>query len=323
MPRTESADKPSGPLRFNLRHLEVFVAMALQGSTRAAALAVSRSQSATSSTLSELEAALGAPLFDRVGRRLVLNELGRSLLPRALGLIDEAAQIQRLAGNELSGPLCIAASLTVGDWLLPAVLCDWRAQHPETTVRMQLSNSSDILQAIASFDAEIGFIEGPQTHAEVRTRPWLSDEMVIVAAPDHPIARRQASLRALQDCEWALREAGSGTRQVTERWLLEHLDDLRIAYEVGSAQALLQLVQASRTLGCLSRLAAQGAIRQGLVREVRSPLPPASRRLAIAVHHERKLSARAQGFMQACLKLKRMPAQQVGPSLHRNLRQDA
>jgi DNA-binding transcriptional LysR family regulator len=146
--------------------------------------------------------------------------------------------------------------------------------------------------------------------------------MVIVAAADHPITRRQASLKALQDNEWALREAGSGTRQVTERWLLEHLSDLRIAYELGSAQALLQVVQASRTLGCLSRLAAEGAIRQGLVREVRCPLPPASRRLAIAVHHERKLSARAQAFMQACLKLRRMPAAPGRPPLHRNLRQD-
>ncbi len=78
----DKTDQPiESRLRLNLRQLEVFVATARGGSTRGAADRMARSQSAASAALAELEAAIGAPLFDRVGRRLVLNESGRALLP--------------------------------------------------------------------------------------------------------------------------------------------------------------------------------------------------------------------------------------------------
>ena len=79
-------------LRLNLRQLEVFLATARGGSTRAAADLIARSQSAASTSLAELEAALGVELFDRIGRRLLLNENGRALLPKAQALVEQAAE---------------------------------------------------------------------------------------------------------------------------------------------------------------------------------------------------------------------------------------
>lgn len=89
-------DKTDQRLRMNLRQLEVFVATARTGSTRAAAGRIARSQSAASAALAELEAALGGLLFDRVGRRLQLNENGQALLPRARALLEQAAELESL-----------------------------------------------------------------------------------------------------------------------------------------------------------------------------------------------------------------------------------
>ena len=91
----QQAGPPGSRLRLSLRQLEVFVATARGGSTRAAAERIARSQSAASTALGDLESAIGAALFDRVGRRLVLNENGRSLLPKAAALVDQALDIGR------------------------------------------------------------------------------------------------------------------------------------------------------------------------------------------------------------------------------------
>jgi len=93
-------------LRLNLRQLEVFLATARGGSTRAAADLIARSQSAASTSLAELEAALGVELFDRIGRRLLLNENGRALLPKAQALVEEAAEVQALFTDPGGHPNC-------------------------------------------------------------------------------------------------------------------------------------------------------------------------------------------------------------------------
>ena len=76
---------------------------------------------------------------------------------------------------------------------------------------------------MAGFDADVGFVEGTRTHPRLAVRPWLKDELVVVAGPEHALATRPATLRALREAIWALREPGSGTREAADRWLDEAL----------------------------------------------------------------------------------------------------
>ncbi len=288
-------------VRLNLRQLEVFVATARGGSTRAAAERVARSQSAASSALAELESALGAPLFDRVGRRLVLNENGLALLPRAASLLDEAADMQQLFAGEHPAPLRVAASLTIGECILPDLVGAWQARHARSPVRLAIGNTSDVIDAVAAFDVDVGFIEGTQTHADLVVRPWMKDELVIVAAPGHPLAGRIVTPRQLRDSAWALRERGSGTREAADRWLVEHLGQLNIAFELGSPEAIKRLVVAGNTLGFLSRHAVAQALAQGTMVELKTRLPAALRRLAIVQHRDKRLGAGAADFVRDCV----------------------
>jgi len=292
-------------LRLNLRQLEVFVATARAGSTRGAADRVARSQSAASAALTELESALGAPLFDRVRRRLVLNDNGRMLLPKAASLLDQVAEVQQLFAGQGRGhaatPLRVAASLTIGEVLLPDIVARWKQTHTASPVQIVIGNTSEVIRRVADFDVDLGFIEGPQTHPDLRVRPWLADEMVLVAAPTHPLARkRHVDVAALRSARWALREPGSGSREAVDRWLLEHLGPVDVGFEFGSTEAIKRLLAAGAALGCVSRLAVASALADGSLKELRTGLPPAARRLAIVVHRDKHLGRGAEDFLSLC-----------------------
>ena len=299
---TDETDQRSDPrLRLSLARLEVFVATARAGSTRAAAGRVARSQSAASASLAELEAAFGVPLFDRVGRRLVLNEHGRALLPKAVQLLDDAARLEATFAEALPTPLRMAASFTIGEYLLPDLVAAWRREHPRQPVRLDIGNSTDVARAVAAFDVDIGFVEGPVEHTALRVRRWRSDELVIVAAPGDPLAKGTASVRQLAQAAWVLRERGSGTREAADRWLGARLAPMRVEVELGSSEAVKRVVGAGLGLGCLSRLAVADAVADGRLAAVRTTLPRASRELAIVVHRERRLGPNAQAFVEHCL----------------------
>jgi DNA-binding transcriptional LysR family regulator len=298
---------PPGPpqdasvrLRLTLKQVEVFVATARSGSTRAAADRVARSQSAASTALADLEAVLETQLFDRLGRRLVLNENGLAFLPRAQALLEAAESAQALFTTEHAAPLRLAASFTIGEHLLPELIARWTALHPACRVQLRIANTREVIDAVTSPQADLGFIEGPQSHPEVRVRPWLMDDMVVVAAPGHPLAAGVATRRQLADATWVLREPGSGTRQVTDSWLTEHLQHVNVGFELGSTEAIKQVVAAGAGLGCLSRHAVAQALADGHLMALRTRLPAARRRLATVVHRDRQLGSTTHDFLLHC-----------------------
>ncbi len=298
---TEKSVQPAGErLRLSLRQLEVFVATALGGSTRAGADRVARSQSAASSALADLEDALGAQLFDRVGRRLVLNENGRALLPRAQSVLDQSAEVQALFIGAHGAPLRVAASFTIGEYLLPDRISRWTALHPQSKVRLQIANTSEVIAAVAGFAVDVGFIEGPQTHPDLVLLPWLNDELVIVAAPGHPLAAGKATLRQLAAATWVLREPGSGTRQASDAWLLQHLEQVQVGFELGSSEAIKGVVASGLGLGCLSRFAVRQSLADHRLVELHTALPKAVRKLAIVMHRDKQPGRATADFLEHC-----------------------
>lgn len=293
-------------LRLSLRQLEVFVATARAGSTRAAAERVARSQSAASAALAELELVLGVALFDRVGRRLALNENGRLLLPGASALLDHAAELQSMHRAAHQTPLRVAASLTIGEYLLPERIAGWKRLHPASSVRLMIGNTSEVIRAVADLAVDVGFIEGAMTHPDLLLRRWLEDELVIVASPSHVLLAglapgKTVPLKQLAGASWILREPGSGTRQAADAWLLEHLGPLQVDYELGSTEAIKRLAAAGVGLACLSRHAVVTELADGRLKELPTRLPRASRRLAIALRRDKRLGASTEGFLQHCM----------------------
>ncbi len=287
-------------LKLTLRQLEVFAAVARGGTTRAAADEISRSQSAASNALGELESVLGVQLFDRVGKKLVINENGRALLPRAAALLEQAVETEILFAAAHAAPLRLASSYTIGEYLLPELIASWKHEHPRSHVLLDISNTHDVFERVGSFRADIGFIEGTQSHPELTVRRWRTDEIVVVAAAGHPLAGRRVGARQLNQATWVLREPGSGTREASDRWLISNLEEMEVELELGSNEAVKRVVAAGLGLGCLSRLAVQEAIAEGWLVELATTLPPMQRTLSIVMHRAKKLGAAAAGFLRHC-----------------------
>ncbi len=298
----QEAALASHRLRLTLRQLEVFVATARAGSTRGGALRVARSQSAASAALAELEAALGGALFDRIGRRLLLNDAGRAVLPGALALLDQAVELQSLLGAGVAPPLRVAASLTIGEYLLPAHIARWRKAHRSSLVQMTVGNTAKVIRDVVEREVDLGFVEGPQTHPDLVLSRWLEDELVIVAAPAHPLALRKPTLRALAAAEWILREPDSGTRQAADAWLLPRLGALQVAFELGSTEAIKRLAAAGAGLACMSRHTVAAELHAGTLVALTTPLPRARRPLAVVMRRDRPPGQAATAFLQHCLR---------------------
>lgn len=293
-------EKSDHRIRLTLRQLEVFTAVARGGTTRAAAEEISRSQSAASNALADLEAVLGVQLFDRIGKKLVINENGRALLPHAAGILDEALETEALFTAAHAAPLRLASSYTIGEYLLPGLIAGWKATHPRSHVRLEIANTLGVFEAVASFTADIGFIEGSQTHPELSVRRWRSDELTVIASPRHPLAGRRATPKLLQQATWVLREPGSGTREASDRWLIPNIAQVEVELELGSNEAVKRAVASGVGLGCLSRLAVADAVAQGWLVQLSTSLPPLQRTLSVVLHRGKKLGSAADGFLKHC-----------------------
>ncbi|CAN7718898.1 LysR family transcriptional regulator [Variovorax sp. LjRoot84] len=286
-------------LRLTLRQLQIFVAVAQSGSTTAASTAIALSQSATSAAVNELERLLSLRLFDRTGKRLLLNDNGRALLPRAQALLHGASGVERMArdGSAQLQALRIGASTTIGNHVLPALLAGFLDGHQHAAAdwrsSVAIGNTGDICARVAAFDLDIGLIEGACHEPSLEVHPWLRDEMVVVAAPAK--ARRSDPaerwpVKALRDVVWLLREPGSGTREATDQALLPHLRSYRRSIELGSSEAIKHAAAAGLGVACLSRWVVDDLVRAGYLRKLATTLPAITRQCHWVVHREKQIT---------------------------------
>jgi DNA-binding transcriptional LysR family regulator len=290
-------------LRITLRELEVFAAIGRSGQITAAGEALGLSQSATSGAVAELERRLGVTLFDRIGRRVALNEHGRYLLPQALDLLQQAGELEQ---TYVAGPpsrLRIAASLTIGNYVLPALLAPLMAENEDHRYEVEINNSHSVVAMLLDCRADIGLIEAPLTDSHLVSELWLRDEMVIYARADHPFTRRPPSREELAGAPWILRESGSGVRQTLESILLPYLGGFNVALELGSGEAIREIIRLGRGITCSSRRAVRRELASGEFAAIAVPAVTLERRFYLVWHAERRLTAGAQRLRDACRQL--------------------
>jgi len=297
-------------LRLTLRQLQIFVAVARSGSTTAASADIALSQSATSSAVNELERLLSLRLFDRAGKRLLLNDNGRALLPRALALLDGAAGIEQMShdGSAQAQSLRIGASTTIGNYVLPTLLARFVTQQRPGSAsawrsKVMIGNTAAICDAVAAFELDVGLIEGPCHQASLAVTPWLQDEMVVVASPDSTLARSASAgvripVRMLREVVWLVREPGSGTREATDQALLPHLRSYRRSIELGSSEAIKHAAAEGLGVACLSYWVVGELIEAGRLHRVSTTLPRMVRQCHLVVHREKQLTPALLGFIE-------------------------
>ena len=289
-------------MKFTLRQMSVFVAVARQESVSRAAEALSLSQSATSTALGELERLYDTKLFDRVGKALRLNELGQSLLPQAVELIERADAIETvLEGRAGFGKLRIGATLTIGNYLATLIVADYLKRHPESSAQLQVHNTATIIDQVARYELDLGLIEGSCRNPDLVAEPWVEDELVVFCAPTHPLAGKgSATLAELADEHWIVREQGSGTRETLDQALRQHHLELKVRLELEHTEAIKRAVEFGLGIGCISRLALREAFRRGSLVAIETPELDLLRNFQFLWHSRKFQTAGMREFIALC-----------------------
>lgn len=283
-------------MHITLRQLEVFAEVLKSGSTTQASQVLSLSQSAVSAALTDLEGQLGVQLFDRVGKRLVVNEHGRLLYPQALATLEQVRDIEQLFRGD-NGAIRLYASSTIGNYILPEIVARYRRDYPALPLEMSVGNSQDVINAVADFRVDIGFIEGPCHATELVAEPWLEDELVVFAAPQSPLLAATTTLEQLAAAPWILRERGSGTREIVDYLLFSHLPAFHLEMELGNSEAIKHAVRHGLGISCLSRRVIAEQLASGTLAEIAVPLPPLTRTLWRIHHRQKHISNALQRFL--------------------------
>ena len=289
-------------MRFTLRQLEVFLAVARLGSVSRAARELAMSQSAASGSLADLERQFDVRLFDRAGKRLQLSDLGGSLRARAQAVLDQARDLERgFEGEREAAKLRVGATLTIGNYLAAELMARFMRQYPQAEITLTVANTEEIARQVGNFDIDVGLIEGEVAEPDLEVTPWRDDELVVFCAPDHPFARKRTlSDRDLRSAAWIVREHGSGTRQAFDRAMRGLLPELRITLTLQHTEAIKRAVAAHLGVGCVSRIALDDAIGRGSLKACRVPHRDFRRQFFFLLHRRKFRSAGIARWIELC-----------------------
>jgi DNA-binding transcriptional LysR family regulator len=289
-------------MHYTLRQLQVFLAVAHFENVTRAAEYLSMSQSACSGALRDLERQYDVQLFDRIGKRLQANELGRLLRPKAEALLERAQAFEQdLMKHKEVGQLKIGATLTIGNYLAVGLITEFMQDSPEARVSLDVANTSAITRELLNFDIDLGLVEGELHHPDLEVIPWQEDELVCFCAPEHPLAQGgELSDADILNATWILREQGSGTRQTFDRAMHGLLPDLNILLELQHTEAIKRAVTANLGISCLSRISLQDAFGRGALVPLATPQRDLSRMLYLVLHKEKYRSAGIERWMRIC-----------------------
>ncbi len=293
-------------MKYSFRQLEVFLAAAHYQNITRAAESLAMSQSAASSALKELESQFDIQLFDRVGKRLQLNELGRLYRPKAEALVAQATELeQAFSKHSEVGALKVGATLTIGNYLAVGVMAEYMNSPNHPRVSLEVANTSAIARRVKDFELDIGLIEGELQSTELEVIPWRGDQLVAFCSPDHPLASKEALTdEDLRQAIWIMREQGSGTRQSFDRGMHGLLPDLTVLLELEHTEAIKRAVEANLGIGCLSQLVLKDAFKRGSLVPLTVPEHRKfDRQFYFILHKQKYRSAGIDRWMTLCKEL--------------------
>lgn len=252
----------------NLRALELFVAIANEGSVGAGARKVGMAQPNASRAVSDLETATRMTLLERSARGSIPTEFGQLLAAQAREVLGSAQRFNAwVRAREESGSdleLRIGASMTIAECLLPTWLARLRDRLPQLRVDLRVLNSVQVLHEVNDGDLQLGFVETPDVPVGFNATVVQQDELIVVVPPDHPWATRGSSVstKELAATPLVVREPGSGTRDALDA-SLARFDPVAPAQVLSSNTAVRLAVASGAGPAALSKFALRSQLANG------------------------------------------------------------
>lgn len=253
---------------FTLKQLEVFISLAHKQKVIDVATEFNMSQSAISMSIKELEKIVGENLFERIGKRLTLNERGVLFLEQISTHIDALEKVfANFSSQKIEGSLRICASVTISNYLLPGYIDEYSRIHQNVKFSLKSSNTNDVIRLIKEGVYDIGFIEDKCNDEALTCKQIATDELVVVTSNKELAETESHYIDALSDMQWIMREVGSGTRAV----FLDAIapEEINIYMEFDHTETIKKFLKlSSNYISCLPKISVEKELREGSLFEL-------------------------------------------------------
>lgn len=243
-------------LHVTLRQLQVFESAARHLSFSRAAKELHLSQPGVSMQIKQLEDSVGSRLFEQMGKKLFLTEVGKEVLrvsqAIAQQLVDLEDTLDDLRGLK-QGELTVGVVSTVSYFAI-RLISQFRQEHPEVHITLNVVNRETLLAQLANNEVDLALMGQPPTGHDLESTPFMENPLVVIAPYTHPLAKKKSiPLTRIAEEDFVARETGSGTRNATEAFFQSHGLVLKAAMEMNKNEAIKQAVEAGLGLGVVSR----------------------------------------------------------------------
>lgn len=278
------------------RRLQVFHTVARLLSFTKAAETLHMTQPAVTFQVRQLEEYFNTRLFDRTHNRISLTEAGAVVYrfaDRIFELYGEMENSVRAMTGEIAGAVTIGASTTVAEYMLPALLGDFKHKYPDVNIHLKVSNTEGIVQMVENNVIDLGVVEAPVANKNLVVEQCRPDHLVAVLPPNHPeVSKPSLTIQDLVKYPFICREEGSGTREVINEYLrsTDETCQLDISMELGSPEAVKGAVEAGMGISVVSRATIQKELKLGTL--VAIDLDPPMERPFSFVHQKQKFRVR-------------------------------
>jgi len=255
--------------------LKVFCTVAETKSFSKTSQIIHLTQPAVSLQIQALEELYESKLFDRSSSSINLTSSGEVLYSYAKNILAQYAELEKEIGKItglIKGSITIGASTTIGNYLLPGVVFNFKKTHPKIKINILIGNTNRVLDLLNSGVVEFGLVEGETTRSKIKVEALLTDELVFIIPAMHPLAKKKSiSILELMKEPFIIREEGSGTRQVIEKYLALHgikISDMHIALVLGGIESIKEAVERGMGISIVSRWAARKEVQFGTLKYI-------------------------------------------------------
>ena len=250
-------------MKLSLRQMEIFLNVVKLGHLTRVAKSMELSQSAVSMSIKEMENILGRPLFDRINKKLILNEVGRNFHDTIEPIYKRLEDIEyEFQNTKDKGTVRIGASTTIVDYLMPPIVCRYMSDYPDVKIQLKEGNTRRIAEMVKEGELDMAFVEALEKDSDIISERIGFDELIVVTA-NKEYATGTYDLASLANERWVLREEGSSARETFLHYIKERSFCLNIFLELGHTESIKSILQSGKSFTCISALAAQTEIEDG------------------------------------------------------------
>lgn len=275
-----------------IRHLRIFIEVAKSGNMSKAAERLFISQPTVSQAISELEEYYGVLLFERLNRRLYITEIGKKLFFYAKKIVKEFDDLEeRMANMTRIESIRIGATVSVGDCLLSDIISRLKEANPKAEIYSYVGNTEIIEAKLLNNQLDIAIVEGKVKSPDLIVRPELKDYLVLVCSTDHAFAKRRTiKVEELANESFAMREKGSGTRELFEEYMRKKDIPIKIVFESNTPESIKKEVIKNNCLAVISICLVEEEVNNSIIHVIESEKNSWDRHFSIVYHKDKVLT---------------------------------